>query len=66
MWCLANAFSFDETLLKALNLGEDTDTVGAIAGGLAGLFYGYDAIPEDWLAAIQRREWIEGLCAVNN
>ena len=48
--------------MKAVNLGDDTDTVGAIAGGLAGLFYGYDAIPEDWLAAIQRREWIEGLC----
>ena len=66
VWCLANALSFDETLLKAVNLGEDTDTVGAIAGGLAGLFYGYDDIPEDWLAAIQRREWVEGLCAVNN
>ena len=64
VWCLANALSFDETLLKAVNLGEDTDTVGAIAGGLAGLFYGYDAIPEDWLAAIQRREWVESLCTV--
>ena len=62
IWALANSGSFDGALLKAVNLGDDTDTVGAIAGGLAGLFYGYDAIPEDWLAAIQRREWIEGLC----
>ncbi len=31
----------------------------AIAGGLAGLYYGYDSIPEDWLAVIRRREWIE-------
>ena len=62
VWALANSGSFDGALLKAVNLGDDTDTVGAIAGGLAGLFYGYDAIPEDWLAAIQRREWIEGLC----
>ena len=62
IWALANSASFEETLLKAVNLGDDTDTVGAIAGGLAGVYYGYDAIPEDWLAAIQRREWIEGLC----
>ena len=33
-----------------------------LAGGLAGLFYGYDRIPEEWLQAIQRREWIEELC----
>ena len=39
-----------------------TDTVGAIAGGIAGLFYGYDNIPEEWLSAIQQREWIEDLC----
>ena len=62
VWSLVNSASFKETLLKAVNLGDDTDTVGAIAGGLAGVYYGYDAIPEDWLAAIQRREWIEGLC----
>ena len=62
VWALSNSGSFDGALLKAVNLGDDTDTVGAIAGGLAGLFYGYDAIPADWLAAIQRREWIEGLC----
>ena len=62
VWALANSGSFEKTLLKAVNLGDDTDTVGAIAGGLAGLYYGYDAIPGDWLANIQRREWIEGLC----
>ena len=62
VWSLVNSASFEETLLKAVNLGDDTDTVGAIAGGLAGLYYGYDAIPEDWLGALQRREWIEGLC----
>lgn len=62
VWVLANADSFEEALLQAVNLGDDTDTVGAVAGGLAGLYYGYDAIPGDWLAAIQRRDWIEELC----
>ena len=62
VWSLITTDSFESALLKAVNLGEDTDTVGAVAGGLGGLFYGYDAIPEDWLAAIKRREWIEEMC----
>jgi len=66
VWSLVNTNSFEDALLKAVNLGDDTDTVGAIAGGLAGLFYGYDAIPEEWLAEIQRREWIEEICVGNN
>ncbi|SEL87449.1 ADP-ribosylglycohydrolase [Butyrivibrio sp. ob235] len=64
IWCLATTGSFEECELKAVNLGEDTDTIGAIAGGLAGIFYGYDAIPSDWLEVIQRREWIEERCDV--
>ena len=51
-----------DALLTAVNLGEDTGTVGAICGGLAGLFYGYEDIPANWLAVIERREWIETLC----
>ena len=64
VWSLITTDGFDQALLKAVNLGDDTDTVGAIAGGLAGLYYGYDAIPEDWLSALRRREWIEEMCVV--
>jgi len=59
IWCLLNTDSYRECVLKAVNLGEDTDTVGAIAGGLAGLWYGEEAIPKEWLDVIVRREWIE-------
>ena len=62
IWCLIKTQSLKDCLLLAVNLGDDTDTVGAIAGGIAGLFYGYDNIPEEWLSAIQQREWIEDLC----
>ncbi len=62
IWSLTTTESFDSALLKAVNLGDDTDTVAAIAGGLAGLWYGYGAIPGDWLSCIRRREWIEGMC----
>ena len=66
VWSLATTGSFEEALLKAVNLGDDTDTVAAIAGGLAGLYYGEDAIPEAWLKALQRREWIEGMISSIN
>ena len=65
-WSLINTNSFSQALLKAVNLGNDTDSVAAVAGGLAGLYYGYGQIPEAWLSAIKRREWIEEMCRVSN
>ena len=51
-------------MLKAVNLGDDTDTVGAIAGGLATLFYGYDSVPEMWRKQIIKAEEIMDLCEI--
>lgn len=62
-WSLITTDSFEDCLLKAVNLGDDTDTVGAIAGGLAGLYYGYDNIPAAWLDSIKRKDWIEEMCS---
>ncbi len=62
VWSLITTEAFDKALLKAVNLGDDTDTVGAIAGGLAGLYYGYENMPKEWLGSVIRREWIESLC----
>lgn len=61
LWCLAKSESYAEATLRAVNLGKDTDTVAAIAGGLAGLYYRYAGVPEEWLEVIKRREWVEGL-----
>jgi ADP-ribosylglycohydrolase len=62
LWCLLTTDSYRECVLKAVNLGEDTDTIAAIAGGLAGALYGYEAIPGEWLDKLLRREYIEQLC----
>lgn len=61
-WSLLNSNSYEETVLTAVNLGEDTDTNAAIAGGLAGLYYGAERIPSSWLQSIVRLEEIEQLC----
>ena len=62
IWSLSRTENFKDCLLVAVNLGDDADTIGAIAGGPAALHYGYDSIPGEWLAVIKRREWIEGVC----
>lgn len=43
-------------MLNAVNLGGDTDTTGAVTGGLAGIYYGYESIPKDWVEQIARKE----------
>ena len=62
LWCLLTTDSYRECVLKAVNLGDDTDTVAAVAGGLAGALYGYDAIPTEWLDTLIKREYIEKMC----
>lgn len=63
VWGLITTDSFPEALLKIVNLGGDTDSIAAVAGGLAGLYYGYKSIPAEWLAVIKRREWIDNMIA---
>nr|HPM00276.1 ADP-ribosylglycohydrolase family protein [Bacillota bacterium] len=63
VWCLLNSNNYKECVLMAVNLGEDTDTVAAIAGGLAGLYYGYGSIPQEWLSVIVRLDYVEGICS---
>lgn len=63
LWCLLTSRSFEETVLKAVNLGDDTDTTGTVAGGLAGVFYGASAIPKEWLATLARQDDVATLFA---
>ncbi|MEP6949257.1 MAG: ADP-ribosylglycohydrolase family protein [Ginsengibacter sp.] len=56
IWCLLTTANYKDAVLKAVNPGEDTDTTGAVTGGLAGLLYGYENIPENWAREIARRD----------
>lgn len=55
LWALAGSTSFEEALVRAVNLGGDADTVGAVTGALAGAAYGFSSIPDRWLVHI--RNW---------
>ena len=54
VWCLLTTGSYDECVLKAVNLGGDADTTGCVAGALAGLTYGIQSIPNAWRQALPR------------
>ena len=58
LWAFFRTETFAEGACMAVNLGRDADTVGAIYGILAGAYYGYDGIPQEWLAVLQKKEMV--------
>ena len=59
LWCLLRTDSYRDCVLRCVNMGYDADSTAAIAGGLAGLYYGYDAIPQEWISLLAGKEIIE-------
>lgn len=59
LWCLRHTHSYKSCILRAVNLGGDTDTIAAIAGGLAGIVYGYKKIPKNWIKKLQNKKLID-------
>ena len=62
LWSLLTTNDYKSCVLKAVNLGGDTDTVSAVAGGLAGALYSASSIPDEWLHTLIKRDYIEDLC----
>lgn len=56
LWCLMRGNNYRESVLMAVNLGDDTDTIGALTGGLAGLHYGLDQVPGEWMDVLVRKD----------
>ena len=54
VWAFAGSASFEGAVLRAVNLGDDADTVGAVAGQIAGAVYGLGGVPERWTGRLHR------------
>lgn len=54
IWCLLHTNSYKDCVLKAVNLGHDTDTIACIAGGIAGIYYDAETIPTNWIEQLAR------------
>jgi len=60
-WSFLNTTSYREAVLTAVNLGGDTDTIAALVGGLAGIYYGFSSIPSNWVQNIIKKHEIAEL-----
>lgn len=61
-WLFLNSNDYNTCILKAVNLGGDTDTVAAITGGLLGIYYGINTIKDGWKQTLRRYDYIVELC----
>lgn len=62
IWGLLTTDNFNSAIIKVINLGNDTDTIGACVGGLAGIYYGLENVNKDWINNLQKYDYIEELC----
>lgn len=61
LWAFNTTETFADGLIAAVNLGGDSDSIGAVYGQLAGAFYGFDAIPDRWVKAVKTWEKVDAL-----
>jgi ADP-ribosylglycohydrolase len=59
LWAFHDAKDFRQVILRAVNLGDDTDTTEAVCGQLAGAYWGESRIPKEWRERLARRDMIE-------
>lgn len=58
-WIILNCSNYNESIIGAINLGGDTDTIGAITGSIAGVLYGYDNISKRWISKLKNKDYID-------
>ena len=61
LWVILKSGCFKDSIIGAVNLGDDTDTIGAITGSLAGVIYGHKNIPRKWISNLKRYDYLESL-----
>lgn len=62
IWCTLNNNTYEDAILNAVNLGNDTDTVGAITGSICGCLFGIDSIPNKWIEKLKKCNYLKYLC----
>lgn len=63
LWAFHDAVDFREAVLRAVNLGDDADTTGAVCGQLAGAYFGESGIPQEWRDGLRGRAIIDPILA---
>lgn len=63
LWVILNTDGFTQVVIGAINLGEDTDTIGAIASSIGGILYGFSSIPDSWIKEIKNYKYLERMCS---
>lgn len=66
VWSFLLSHDYEEAIFTAINLGDDTDTIGALAGGLGGIYYGFDSINNNWVQCLARKRDIYELLLTFN
>ena len=61
VWCFLNTDNFRDAIVKAVNLGDDADTVGAVTGQIAGAYYGESGIPQEWKETLYEYDRIRNI-----
>lgn len=62
-YVLLNCYNYRQSIIGAINLGNDTDTIAAIVGSMAGIIYGYNDIPEKWIDGLAKKDYLLDLAS---
>lgn len=61
LWCTLTTNSYEEAVCKAVNLGDDTDTIAAITGSMVGTIYGLESIPNEWISKVRKLDELKSI-----
>ena len=60
-WCALYSPDAEQAIIDVVNLAGESDTMGAVTGGIVGVYWGVEALPSRWLEKLRQRERIEQL-----